>query len=166
MCSTTPRFSYKVLETVICTCTTGSRTRPWYRGEPDVRAQWVPGWVYRVGIPGGTWEGYTGTQPCCSGRGVPSEAGPGRPCRGLEWVGYSPGARTEAVGGYIPTLRARSGSVSPPWDIPLDCRLLAKGARFHLIFYKVSQNREVSPKSVEKACHSPCLPKRVRKVAS
>ena len=51
----------------------------------------------------------------------------------------------------------------PPCTRTLRCRLLANKARFHDIFYKVSQNRRVSLKSVEKACHSPYFPKRSQK---
>ena len=36
-------------------------------------------------------------------------------------------------------------------------------ARYHLIYYKVSQNAEVSPKYVEKAYHSPCFTFSVQK---
>ena len=45
----------------------------------------------------------------------------------------------------------------PPCPGPSECRLTANRARFHLFPYKVSQNREVSPVFVEKACHSPCF---------
>ena len=51
----------------------------------------------------------------------------------------------------------------PPWDIPLECRLLANTARFHLIPCKVSQNGIVSPVFVEKACHSPYIQNGLRK---
>ena len=60
--------------------------------------------------------------------------------------------------GYIPPSGpGRSGPGPPSLDIPLECRLWAKQARFHDISHKVSKNLEVSPKSVEKACHSPHL---------
>ena len=91
--------------------------------------------------------------------GAPSEAGPGRPCRGLKWVGCGVrGLQGVRRLGTAPetTLRARS---VPPWGPPclrtLGCRLRANTARFRSIFSKVSQNDEVSPKSVEKACRSP-----------
>ena len=38
-----------------------------------------------------------------------------------------------------------------PWTSP------SKRARFHVISQKLSQNREVSAKYVEKACHSPYI---------
>ena len=48
------------------------------------------GWVYWVGIPVGTREGYTGTQPAPRVRNperrTDSGAGPGSPGTGLEWV--------------------------------------------------------------------------------
>ena len=44
----------------------------------------------------------------------------------------------------------------PPCPGPSYCRLLANKARFHDISWKLSENRGVSPKSVHKACHSPC----------
>ena len=53
------------------------------------------------------------------------------------------------------TLRARSALRSSLSQIPSECRLLANKARFHQFYCKVSQNGEVSSKSVEKACHSP-----------
>ena len=116
--------------------------------------------------PGGYQGGYTGwvipgvgtgtTQPHCSGRGpYDSEAGPGRALQG-PWSGWSYGARANGRrDGHIPTLRARSGPEDPPWDMPSECRPGTNTARFHYISYKVSQNGKVSPKNIEKACHSP-----------
>ena len=67
------------------------------------------------------------------------------------------GARAnEAAGTVRTTLRARSvPPCGPSLSFPLKCRLWAKGARFHDISWKVSQNGQVSPKSHEKASHSP-----------
>ena len=47
------------------------------------------------------------------------------------------------------------GTPQPSLGYPRKCRLLANMARFHDIYCKVSQNREVSSKYVDKACHSP-----------
>ena len=52
---------------------------------------------------------------------------------------------TGPVGLALPALPG-SGPLLPP---------LSQRATFHLIFHKVSQNDEVSPENVEKACHSP-----------
>ena len=60
-----------------------------------------------------------------------------------------------------PTLACSQGPVGhpwcPPWSSPANTRLLANKARFDLIYTKVSQNAEVSPKYVEKAYVSPCF---------
>ena len=62
-----------------------------------------------------------------------------------------------------------SGPVSPPVGLPgagpLECRLSANRARIEAISLKVSQNQEVSPKCVHKACHSPHFQNRVQKSA-
>ena len=96
----------------------------------------------------------------------PAERAPEAPARGLEWVGWA-GITCYGDGGgdgHIPTLRARSvRPAGSPWDMPLECRLLANTARFDLISCKVSQNEEVSSESVEKACHSPYSQKQLGK---
>ena len=61
------------------------------------------------------------------------------------WSRYHPcGARSvaQAPSLYLPQL-------------PGKCRLWANKARFQVKYTKVSQNDEVSPKSVHEACHSP-----------
>ena len=128
---------------------------------------------------GGYQGGYTGwvipgtTQlPSHAARGGPqkhpAKRAPEAP-KGLEWVGCGVRANPGTAAGTAPgtTLRARSGTPGPlPVPGPSECCLLAIWARFDLILLKVSQNRVVSPIFVEKACHSPYIPKRGQEVAS
>ena len=69
------------------------------------------GWVYLVGN--------TGTYRPRAEEPTPghySEAGPGSPCRGLEWVVMS----VRGWAGPVPTLRARSGPRTLPGTGPLE----------------------------------------------
>ena len=103
---------------------------------------------YQVGYTEvGTRGGYTGVVPSRQGRtrkGYPdSEAGPGSPCRGLEWVVRIARPRTSAPhpcgarSGPGPSLGApRANAASGPIR-----------AELRSYFYKVSQNHGVSPKS-------------------
>ena len=60
--------------------------------------------------------------------------------------------------GPVPTPAGPGRCLQPlPGTGPLECRLLANKARIDLIFLKLSQNPGVSPKYVQKACHSPCF---------
>ena len=91
--------------------------------------------------------------------GPDSEAGPGSPSIGLEWVVWTAAPRTSA---HPPCGPGRP--CWPPWWAPR--AIAASGpirARFQLHFYKVSQNGQVSPKYVHKACHSPCFHFRLQK---
>ena len=169
MCSDTPRFSYVVPKTVICACPTGTRTSPAVCTAPaDGLGGCLGGYgrvVYRVGnrcaIPG--------TQPPARGDTQTSEAGPGSPLGA--GVGGSGGrANPGTAAGTVPTHPCGARSVLP-WRPSLYRTLQIAAswpytARFDLISYKVSQNGEVSPESVEKACHSPHIQKRVPKVTS
>ena len=86
---------------------------------------------------------------------VPAERAPEAPSGG--WSGWGLGSDV-TVGGDGPgtTLRARSAHpVGLPVPGPCECPPRANKARFDLYFSKVSQNREVSPKSRHKASHSP-----------
>ena len=128
-----------------------------YAGTGLVRA----GWVYRVGNTG-----YLPSQPALLGERYPRQrSGPRNPpCRG-GWSGWSGIAR--ANGGTGTVLVPPSGPGQPARGPP--CTRTLQGptwARFDLLFLKLSQNQEVSPKSVNKACHSPYIQKRVRKVTS
>ena len=166
MCSTTPRFSYGCPETCVQVVTLAYMVcgAGWYQGgytgwgTGRVYQGGYTGWVYREAIPG--------TQPCCSGSPPETAERARRPCRGrsggLRWAGEP------AAPGTVPAhpCGARSVPTGPPWLGPCKCRLLANMARFHDIPQKVSQNRQVSPGSVEKACHSPQYPKRVQEVTS
>ena len=114
---------------------------------------WVYGWVYR--------EGYTGYYPpTAQGRTHTSEAGPGSPA-GAGVGGYGAWVRVQGVrrrDGPGPTLRVRSVTLCPPWS--RTSQNAASGpikARFQSFLYKVSQKAEVSPKSTQKASHSPYI---------
>ena len=129
--------------------------------------RWVTGWVYRVGIPGG-----------CTGRAIPvyypAAASPPADQRpegagpALGRVGRKQGGRPRVSGrrrGRLPEPPCGPGRALRALPVlgPPECRLTAKRARFHAYFYEVSQNGEVSLKSVHKACHSPCSQKRAHK---
>ena len=130
--------------------------------------------VYRAeawlgGYTGWVIPGYTALRQRCSRSPPhrrPATAGSGPPLQG-EVVGSRWGGRAywgTGGAGPAPTLRARSVPVGPPW---CRTRLFPPSqpitARFHLISHKVSQNHEVSPKSVHKAYHSPCFQNGLRK---
>ena len=128
------------------------------RTERYVRARWVPG----VGIPGG-YQGwvYRGSTPSHAARGGPASQRPqgaGPPPRGRVGWKQGPGDTGTAAGRLLdhPAGPVRP-PCGPPCPGPLECRLLANKARFQANLLKVSQNRGVSPKVVEKACHSPYI---------
>ena len=138
------------------------------------------GGAYRGGVwgLGGYREGYTATQHAARGGVHDSEAGPGSPQCGLEWVVMKPGRPTPvnkvlngtlgtAAGRLLhPPLRGPVGPCGP--SLVQDPRNAASQpirARFMYIYCKVSQNRGVSPIFVEKACHSPYLQNGLRKSA-
>ena len=142
----TPRFSYDVVKLAV---------RAGRRVLGMVRA----GRVYRAGMgPGGYRGGYTGgvpsSPPTARGECPVQRSGPRKPCKG--WSGWY-GVLGRTVGGTAPetTLRARSAPAGLPVSGPSECPPRANIARFQSILSKVSQNSEVSPKSVHKACHSP-----------
>ena len=90
-------------------------------------------------------------------------SGPGRPCRGREWWEHGAGRplhpdhplQTPAgSSGARSAVRACSPSKAASWPI---------GARIDLISRKLSQNGVVSPKYLEKACHSPYVQNGSRK---
>ena len=114
----------------------------------------VPGWVY--------WEGagwaIPGTHPAARfarGECPYSEAGPRKALQGpgVGWYGCS----DVRWAGRL--LDPPCGPGRSPWALPglgpSECPPRANRARFDLILLKVSQNSQVSPKSVYKACHSP-----------
>ena len=125
---------------------------------------WVgyTGWVYRVGNTGSRVHPATLLEE--SDRY--SEAGPVGPARA--GVGGTGCSDVPAAGdGPCTTLRARSVPAGPPCTGTLqNAASWPIWARFNLFYCKVSQNGGVSLKYVEKACHSPYLPKRVPKVTS
>ena len=162
MCSTTPRFSYKVSKLTVTGYERGSGTVCQRVGMARVGT-----WAGYSLV--GTWEGYTGyypATPLCSRRACSSEAGPGSPCIGAG-VGGNMAGRTVGAAPRTHPSGARSG---PCRSFPgtglrfRPSRLI--GSRFRLISQKLSQNDRVSPKSVQKAYVSPYIPKRVRKVTS
>ena len=126
------------------------------------------GGVYRVGNRVGIQGGYTG-YPARSR--LPEEsprysgAGPGTPAGG----GVGGTWDSDVTGPFVrPSLRTHPpGPVgAPAGPLPGSEPLLGQRARLRSLFHKVSQNGKVSPKSVEKACRSPHIPKRVQKVTS
>ena len=166
MCSPTPRFSSDGSKTVICTCSQGPVDGQRYRGEPNVRA----GWVLGTGIPGGSQGCYTGYYPAAKGptaskpqtakRAPDDPAGVGSGWSGVQRprVPHTRVGNPRLPGPPTPAPVGLPGPASLSWDPPR-----SKRARFHDISHKVSQNDEVSPKKCEKASHSPCFQKRVRK---
>ena len=127
-------------------------------GTGYVGGAWLGGYqggYTRVGIPGWVYRGVLPSHPSSRGASPDSEAGPGGPLQGV-WSGWS-GCSGRTVGGtgYIPTLRARSVLWPSLGYTPLQCPPGTNMARIDLISHKVSQNQEVSPEMLEKACHSP-----------
>ena len=127
----------------------------------------VAGWVYRVGN--------TGTYPVaiCPRAEVPQPASDCReralPCRGrVGWkqVGTDPFACPSTRNPRTPPLRGPVAAPRAPGPWGSLGAPRSKRARFHVISWKVSEDGKVSPKSVEKAWHSPYIPKRGRKVTS
>ena len=116
-----------------------------------------------VGIPGGYGRGIPGYYPAARGGSQGQRSGPGRPAGPGVVV---PGGRANEAGGDgpVPPLRGPVGVWDPSLyrtsQIPASWPIKA---RFNLILLKVSQNGEVSPEYVQKACHSPCFQKLVQK---
>ena len=109
-------------------------------------AGWVPGWA----IPG-----YCPPSGFARGEVHMQRSGPRKPLQGAGvggiWSSDVPAAGT----GYPHPCGARSAHPWTSLGYPSECRLWANKARFQSISYKVSQNGQVSPINVEKACHSP-----------
>ena len=159
MCSYTPRFSYSGPETTVrAVCT-------WcVPGGLDEGTGWVwgTGWVYRVGNTG------LYQVPTRTARGSPYPAkrapeGPAGP-----WSGWGRGwTRVPGCSAAGRPYGPPYGPGRSPWALPVhmpsECRLWANMARFHSFLRKVSQNAEVSPKSVHKAYVSPCFQNGLRK---
>ena len=147
----TPRFSYVEVKTA-CTSSVGWCTSAC--AYPS-RHGWVrPGRVCRVGIrraiPGTTQPAREVPNEECQPRSSLLRAGRG-------YWGPSPGHMVFGGRGRSCTHPAGPvGLQSPPWyrtsQIPASGPIKA---RFQLYFYKVSQNHGVSPKSMQKAYHSP-----------
>ena len=103
---------------------------------------------------GGCGEGNTGTPShLLEERSSTSEAGPVGPARagvGGYWSSDARAVGTHPCGGPVglglPALPG-SSQIAASWPIT---------ARIDLIYCKVSQNGQVSPKYSHKACHSPC----------
>ena len=136
----TPRFSYRCPETTVCH---GVPVPSRVVHAVSVGTGWVRVWVYRVGngraIPGT----HRKDVPLASG-GMYSEAAPEVPSRGLEWVVHAAAPRDVRH----PPLRGPVGSETLPGGSSSKCPSRLIGARFDLIFSKVSQNRIVSLKYV------------------
>ena len=105
-----------------------------------------------VGIPGWVWEGNTGYTPTSlKAEGYDSGAGPGSPS------GAGVGGHTlQRPLSYVPPLRDPVAYGLPVHaSAPRDAASWPIRARFDLFPEKLSQNRVVSLKYVQKAYHSP-----------
>ena len=114
----------------------------------------------------GTWDGYTGWVP---GRAIPGyyppaehaakpRRQPGSTATGPPqgWAGGRRGAHwVRRRDGFLTTLALPGPAPCGRCQEPSECRLTANRARFQVISWKVSQNGQVSPRNVQKACHSP-----------
>ena len=110
----------------------------WYRGGVWYQGGYT-GWVMG--------EGYTGYPASLKAEADTSEAGPGSPHRGLEWwVSAAAPARAQTT--HSDPLQGSTGPASLSGPLPASWPI---GTRFDLNSTKLSQNDEVSPKSVEKA---------------
>ena len=127
-----------------------------------------------TGIGTGITGGYTGcyTDPTDCPRAEPHpptsdrrERAPALAGVGRKQGGVTP-SRVPGLGNPRPCPHP-CGARSPfpcPWQgLPGTCPPRSKRATFDLIYCKVSQKAIVSPKSVEKACHSPYLQNGLRK---
>ena len=133
----------------------GSACCPW------VHAGWVPGVGIRVGIPGE----YPASSKPTDARGavLNQRSGPRKSQHGAGVGGFRAAGVTVSGHGQDHPSGPVGPLQGPPCPSLSECPPRAKGARFHLISYKVSQNAEVSPKYVKKASHSPYSQKRVQK---
>ena len=123
---------------------------------------WVPGWVYRW-VPGGAIPGTTQPARFARKEVLRQRSGPRRACRARS--GWSEGRVRPSC--RNPPLRGPVGPMlGPPWFLHLSPGNAASWpikARLRVKLSKVSQNAEVSPKSVEKAYHSPYSQNRLQK---
>ena len=153
----TPRFSYDGVKVAVPTDTYTAPT-----DVPAVRCSGVAGPGCRLG-------GYTGWvipgshrhHALLARRTYPAKRAPEAPARGLEWVGYVRVRPSHADHHSLRSGPLRCQHASPR----ANSRLWANRARFSDISWKLSQNRGVSPKSVQKACHSPYFQNRLKKSA-
>ena len=113
---------------------------------------WVPGWGMGLG---GYWEGYTGVLPSAR-KEVPNQrSGPRKPLLGAGVGGLGTGCVRAPDTTHSGPLVLR-GPLRCIWASPrANAASQPIRARFDLISWKLSQNRVVSPKMSEKACHSP-----------
>ena len=159
MCSNTPRFSYGAPETTVRRCAPGTGSVA-----SAVYGRWVPGLGIQGGYTGWVAGGlYRGYYPAARGEVLRQRSGPGRPCRGLEWWSQELGRTRGRRRSQNPPFGPGQDHAGPSLVLGPDCRLTAKGATFDLILHKVSQNDEVSPKSVHEASHSPYSQNGLRK---
>ena len=148
LCSTTPRFSYEGPKYTVLVHVLGMTV---VRGAGVYGRGMGTGWVL-----GGYRGGLYRVLPTHRARtALYSEAGPVGPCRGRSgW--YRAGTRDRRLDGYLDPPSGPGRACCPPWSRnPRNAASWPIKARFHYISYKVSQKARVSPKSVEKACHSP-----------
>ena len=150
----TPRFSYDDLETAVPTT---RYTAPTIACGAVYGLGRVYGWVPGRAIPGY----YPAVPHRARNPAADSEAGPGSPA-GAGVGGQQLGGR---VSQYPPSGPGRSLQALPGTGTRLHAASGPIRARFSVFLVKYSQNDEVSPKSVQKACHSPCFQKRVQKSA-
>ena len=132
----------------------------------------VPLATARAYGPGWDQGGYTGW---VSGWAIPGTTQPPRKEQAHQRSGPRKALQGPGVGGWVQRVRPGSQTThSGPLDLrgPLRCLGPFLGqyaaswpitARFDVIFHKVSQNRVVSPESVQKASHSPCFQNRLQK---
>ena len=163
----TPRFSYSVSETVICTCPSGPVTVRRHRAGRHPCWSTGPSTGIRVGIR----EGYTGVLPTqlprAEGAGMYSEAGPGIPSPaggGVEWVVHAWDrplrvSRCVRLVPYPPCGPGRAWEALPGRGPGSS----GKRARLRTLFSKVSQNDEVSPKVSKRPVIVPILKNGSRK---
>ena len=147
----TPRFSYVGPETAICTCPAGTTPRGSPGTAPTAGRVGIPGgytgWVGRGAIPGY----YRGTTQRPRKVPYPAERAPEALAgAGVGGIWDRPRERPLTTpagpGRVLGTLPVSSSSNAASGPIR---------ARFHVKSSKVSQNGIVSPRNVEKACHSP-----------
>ena len=116
---------------------------------------WVPGWCRPGGYQGGLYRGSTPSHLLARGRPISQRSGPVRLLQGA-WSGGDMGLDAcRRRCSWVPPCGPGQACCPPCTQDPLNAASWPIRARFRPLYTKLSENREVSPKYVDKACLSP-----------